>query len=253
MTSEKKEEIIAKVMKLMELGNEERNSNPHEREAATRKAAQLMAEYALDFADLRNSKPSDDAFAEIDVDGSTPIKVDFESSLAGSIARAFDCKVINTYRNGPWQICFVGSKHDLEISVYFFKFLRRTMYAMSAKNVTRENVRPSYGRNGRTKIDVQQARRNYCHGLVMTIGKRLAELYQKREEFIPADCKALMVVKKDKVEDFFRQQFPHVIPGRRTSLKGDVNAFHRGVADGHSVNLSRPIAHTGGAPSAQIG
>jgi len=253
MTSEKKEEIIAKIIKLMELGNEERNSNPHEREAATKKAAQLMAEYALDFADLRNNKPSDDAFAEIDVDGSFVRKVDFESSLAGNIARAFDCKVINTYRNGPWQICFVGLKHDLEIAVYFFKFLRRTMYAMANKNVTRENVRPSYGRNGRTKIDVQQARRNYCYGIVVTIGERLKELYQKREEFIPSDCKALMVVKKDRVEEFFRQKFPSVIPGRKTALRGDFSAYERGMKDGHSVNLSRPIAHTGGAPSAQIG
>ena len=248
----KKEEIIAKIMKLMELGNEEKNSNPHEREAATRKAAQLMAEYSLDFADLRNGKPTEDTFVTMNVDGSDENKVDYEAVLAAAIAEAFDCRVINTFRNGPWQIAFCGTKHDLEIAVYFFKFLRRTMYAMATKNITKETTSPTYGRSGSRRVDVRMARRNYCFGLVQTIHARLRDLYLKREEFIPSDCKALMVVKNTGLQTYFKNQFPNAVNGRSIRLSGDHRAYDKGVADGRNVNLSRPIAHTGGS-SAQLG
>jgi hypothetical protein len=137
--------------------------------------------------------------------------------------------MINTYRNGPWQIAFVGTKNDLEIAVFFFKYLRRTLFAMAKLRYPK---------------DVHSARRNYCYGLVVTIGERLEELYQKREEFIPSDCKALVVVKKDGLQKYYDQQFPGRVSSRRTRLKGDLGAYHNGKSDGKNVNLSRPISHT---------
>jgi len=254
MTAAPKEEIVAKIMKLMELGNKEKNSNPFEREAATKKAAAMMAEYCIDFAELRSAKPSEDAFVTYEVDGSEDRKVDFESALAGSIARAFDCKIINTWTKtypSTWIIAFVGSKHDLEISVYFFKHIRRTMYAMSVKNVTADAVRPKRGIRA-TGTDVRMARRNYCYGMVETISARMEDLYKKREEFIPSDCRALVVVKKQGLEKFFNQQYPNRVAGRRTSLRGDLAAFAAGKVDGQRVNLSRPIGNEN-RQSAQIG
>ena len=249
-----KEEVVAKIMKLLELSNAEKNDNPHERESASRAAARLMAEYAIDFAELRSSKPKEDTFVTYEVDGSEDKKVDFESALAGSIARAFDCKIINTWTKtypSTWVIAFVGSKHDLEISVYFFKHIRRTMYAMAAKNITVETVRPRNGRRA-TGTDVNMARRNYCFGMVETISVRMEDLYKKREEFIPSDCRALVVVKKQGLEKFFNQQYPNRTAGRRTSLRGDLGAFAAGKVDGQRVNLSRPIS-SNSSQSAQIG
>lgn len=249
-----KEEIISKIMKLLALGSSEKNDNPHERETASRMAAKLMAEWSIDFAELRSSKPSEDAFVTYEVSGSEDRKVDFESSLAGSIARAFDCKIINTWTKSldhRWVIAFVGSKHDLEISVYFFKHIRRTMYAMSIKNVTVETVRPRNGRRA-AGTDVNMARRNYCFGMVETISTRMEDLYKKREEFIPSDCRALVIVKKQGLEKYFNQQYPNRVSGRRTSLRGDLTAFGKGQEDGKRVNLSRPIS-SNNQQSAQIG
>jgi hypothetical protein len=254
MVAMPKEEIISKIMKLLALGSSEKNDNPHERETASRMAAKLMAEYAIDFAELRSSKPSEDAFVTYEVDGSEDRKIDFESALAGSIARAFDCKIINTWTKtypSTWIIAFVGSKHDLEIAVYFFKHIRRTMYAMSVKNVTVETVRPRNGRRA-TRTDVNMARRNYCFGMVETISTRMEDLYKKREEFIPSDCRALVVVKKQGLERYFNQQYPNRVKGRRTTLQGDLAAFGKGVEDGKHVNLSRPIS-SNNQQSTQIG
>jgi hypothetical protein len=237
MTHERKEEIVAKIMKLMELGNEENNSNPHEREAASRKAAEMMANYAIDFADLRSEKPKEDVFITIEVDGSADVKIDYESHLAFNIAHAFDCEMINTYRKGPWQIMFLGTKNDLEIAVFFFKHLRRTLSAMARLKFPR---------------DSHHSRKNYCFGLVTTVGERLEDLYKRREEFIPSDCRALVVVKKENLQNYFNQQFPDRSHGRRTQFKGNLEAYHQGKADGKTINLNRPISHTGGA-TAQIG
>jgi len=260
MTNEARDNIISKIMKLMELGNAEKNSNPHEREAATRMAAKMMADYSIDFAQLRDGKKNPDAFVSMSVDGSEDQKVDFEASLAFHIAKAFDCQMINSFvktftgerRYGAWEIHFIGTKNDLEIAVFFFKYLRRSLYALSQKNVTKETVMPTYTRSGQRKIDLKNARRNYCFGMTKVIGERLLELYQKREEFIPSDCKALMVVKKDGLEKKFRELFPDARKGRVTSLKGDTSAYHRGAEAGHKINLSRPIGNNGQA-SAQIG
>jgi len=259
MVAMPKEEIIAKIMKLLALGSSEQNDNPHERETASRRAAKMMADWSIDFAELRSSKPKEDTFVTYEVDGSEDRKVDFESALAGSIARAFDCKIINTWSKTlnpnsfvhPWVIAFVGSKHDLEISVYFFKHIRRTMYAMAAKNVTIGTVKPRNGRRA-TGTDVNMARRNYCFGMVESIAVRMEDLYMKREEFIPSDCKALVVVKKQGLEKYFNQQFPNSVKGRRTVLRGDLGAYTLGIVDGKRVNLSRPISNSGNQ-SAQIG
>jgi len=252
---ETKEKIVARIMKMMELGREDKNSNPNERENALRMAAKLMADYSIDIIDLRNGKPADSAFVTFTVEGSVDEKVDYEAMLAGSIAEAFDAKVINSWgSNGiNWVLKFCGTKHDLEIVVYFFKYLRRTMYAMASKNVTLENVRIPYGRKRVTDKDVREAQRNYCYGMVQTIGERLTELYKKREEFIPSDCRALVVVKKEGVEKYYRDQFPNSLTSRVRRLSGDLSAFDRGGRDGRNVNLSRPIASNGGGAShAQI-
>lgn len=237
MSPDSKEAIVAKIMKLMELGNEENNSNPHEREAAMRKAAQMMADYAIDFADLRSGKPKEDTFITIDVDGSAAVKVDYEGRLAYNIAHAFDCEMINTYRYGPWKIVFLGTKNDLEIAVFFFKHLRRTISAMARLKFPK---------------DRDHSRKNYCFGLVTTIGERLNDLYKRREEFIPSDCRALVVVKKEGLASFFDQKFPDRTKGRRSQFRGNLNAYYQGKDDGKHVNLNRPISHDGNR-TAQIG
>lgn len=261
MTEEARNNIISKIMKLMELGNAEKNSDTHEQQAAMNMAAKLMAEYSIDFAHLRNVNKDTDSFVQITVDGSDTKKVDFEATLAYQIAKAFDCKVINTTCNvlfggsvpyGSWQMCFVGTKNDLEIAVFFFKYLRRTVYSLANRNVTKDNVRPTYAGNGKRKVDLKNAKRNYCFGLVTTIGERLTDLYQKREQYIPSDCKELMVVKKDGLDKAFKEMFPHMKMRRTSGFKGDTGAYHKGKSDGMNVNLSRPISNNGAA-SAQIG
>jgi len=250
MTEESKEKIVATIMKCLELSREDNNGTEAERATAKEMAERLMAKYAIDFVDLRNGKPNDSVFVTFTVEGSAEEKVDFESALANGIAKAFDCKMINDWKldgfRYQWMLSFCGTKHDLEIVVYFFKYLRRTLYAMAQKNVTKETVNG----NGRTRITtsyIEEARRNYCLGMVRTINERLTELYAKREEFIPSDSRALVVVKKKGVEDYYHQQFPNIRNSRRKTMKGDIGAYYKGAEDGRNISLSRPIEGNGHA------
>jgi len=249
MTEESKEKIVATIMKCLELSREENNGTDGEKATAKEMAEKLMAKYAIDIVDLRDGRPDDSVFVTFKVDGSADEKVDFESALANGIAKAFDCKMINSWGiNGghtyKWELHFCGTKHDLEIVVYFFKYLRRTLYAMANKNITKETVT---GRARITPAYVREAQRNYCYGMVNAINVRLEELYMKREQFIPSDSRALVVVKKQGVEDYYRNQYPNARPGRSRRMSGDMRAFDKGREDGARINLSRPIEGNGHA------
>jgi hypothetical protein len=223
----KTQDMVAKILKLLELGDADKNSNPHEREMAQKKAAQLMAEYSLSFVDLREGKPRADSFTRIDIDGSEEKMVHWEGTLAHCIGRVFDCRVISLGGNrsyDPWKLAFLGAKTDIEIAIFFFKYLRRTVGVMSESISDRVKVQDSY-----------------AMGMVTTIDTRLEELFKKRDEFIPSDCKALVIQKKDDVNKFTESQFKHLRPIRHETIH-DHN-YEKGRADGQRVNLSRPIGN----------
>ncbi len=233
MAPEKKKEMIERIMKLLSLGDENRNDNPHERENAQRLAAKLMSEYSLDFIDLKTNAKREDVFARFDIDGAEGIKVNWEFSLAGQVAKVLDCKVIGSQLES-WKLCFMGTKTDLEVSIFFFKYLRRTVGVMSERRYS--------------KI---QERNNYAFGMVMTLKDRLEELFVKREEFIPSNCKDLMVIKNDDLQKYVKDQFPRI---KRSSFNigKDAHSYNRGREDGKKVNLSRPISN-GSVKTQQIG
>ncbi len=233
MTSEKKKEMVERVMKLLSLADSEKNDNLHERESAQRLAAKLMSEYSLDFIDLKANSKKEDLFIRIDVGGAEGIKVNWEFSLAGSVAKCFDCKCIGNSAD-TWKLCFLGTKSDIEIVVFFFKYLRRTVGVMSER-----------------RYPQIRERNNYAFGMVMTLKDRLEELFAKREEFIPSNCKDLMVIKNDDLQKYVKDQFPR-ISHTRFNIGKDAHSYNRGREDGKKVNLSRPISN-GSVKTAQIG
>ena len=250
MDAEKQRQINI-ILKCLALGDEDRNTSDAQRQVAQQKAAELMAKWGLDFADLRTMKPKADAFIRVDIDGSQSTKVDWESNLAGNIARAFDGEVVNINSSIYWQLSFLGAKTDIEIVVFFFEFLRRTIPVMSRRVINEQWIRENLRQFHITPKMIREEQRTYCFGMVKEIGIRLMQLYKQREAFIPADCKALMVVKKDGIAEFVKDQFPRLRSGRPISLRGSNAAYGAGKEDGRRVNLNRPIE--GGLNRGSIG
>lgn len=218
-------EMIQKITKLLNLSEEDKNENPHEREVAKRMAAKLMAEHAISFAEIESNgngqkKITTLTEAKLNTLGKKYRK--WEGLLGMYIAETWDSEIvlISSYR-GEKIISFLGHKSDLDIITDFFVYLRRTVSAMERLYT------------GRSKAD-------YTHGLVSTIGHRLKELYKIRQEVTPSECRDLIVVKKDAVAKFVKEKFPR-LRMRRYNSRATSSLFD-GMRDGNNVDLSRAAA-----------
>lgn len=240
MESEKKQDMISKVLKLLELGSADKNSNANEREVAMKKAAQLMEEYSISFMDLKTGKPSGGgAYVSMSVDTISTRKDHWEAWLAASIAECFESEMVrNPKEHNKWVAVFIGEKHDVELAVFFFKYLRRTVSVQTRKNITPE-IALEHG------FDIGKMRRSYAIGMTETLEYRMKQLYAIREEIRTAETKALVVVKNQGVLDKLHEVFPRV---KTTNRAVTVSKAGRrmGASDGNRINLSRPVSHTGG-------
>lgn len=237
-----KEEMVQKILKLLSLGNDERNYTP-ERESAQRKAAQLMAEHSLEFADLKGKTKG--VFTKIKVTGTDGEQINWEFLLSGAVASIFDCKVVGTsgfanVSQGDWQnvfnMVFMGTKGDLELAVFFFTYLRRNV-----------------GRMAEVRYKGKKDQSTYAFGCVSTLRERMEDLFKRREEFIPSTGKELMVLKKEELEKFVKEEFPR-LKNKFFDVGNNHSAYSQGKADGKRINLNRPIGSNGNASDrARIG
>jgi len=223
-----KQSMIDKIMKLLELGKDASGAFSAEQAAANEMASRLMAKHALSFNDLRGSKKGF-SFDRQKVDPLDEIFCAWEASLAKAIAEAFDCSIVtNKSRYTPWYLNFLGTKTDLEISIFFYRHLRRTV-----------------GRKAEIGFRLKRDREIYAFGMVNTISERLQDLYKRRNAVMDTESSALMVVKVDGLQGFVKNQFPSLKKGRTRWLRGSMEAYQKGQADGSKVSLSRPVSHNG--------
>lgn len=235
-----RKKIVDKIVKLMAMAALDSGATEGERENANRLLAKLMADYAIDIDEIKNSEKTG-SYRGVWVLATTYDYRDYEALLANCIAKIFDCTIVVGYNDGkifPNEefrhccMCFVGHEHDLAIAVYFFKYVRRTMFSMY-----RKHDRSIAGR----KRDKKNSERNYCFGFVDSVAKKLEDIYKKREELIPSDCRALILTKKNMTEEKFKELFPKTRKSTAKKLTGDYQKYSIGAADGKRINLSRPI------------
>ena len=214
-----KEKVMGWVQKLMTKAMHP-NTPKHEVEACEMKAAEFMARYKITMTQATQSQESNNPF-----DGLDKMRADFIGEgrsdwgyyLAFGIARAFDCKSIaESYRN---RVCFLGYADDVDTCLWFFNYLQIEIYLWAEK----------FSR-------LKKEQNSYAHGMVTTIEDRLKSLYKKVEEIIPSECKDLIVVRKQVVNKFTQNEFPHTKPKKRNQVKFD--AFAQGIKDGKNLDLA---------------
>ena len=214
-----KEKVMSWVQKLLTKSMHP-NTPRHEVAACEAKAAQLMAKYKISAIQASQSQESSNPLAGIDrqeVDFLVGGRTDWGYWLANAISKAFDCQIVALKEQQ--KICFIGYTDDIDTCIWFFNYLQIEIYLWTEKHST-----------------LVKERNSYAHGMVNTVGLRLRELYKKVEEIIPSDCRELVIVKKDKVNQFVNQQFPHT--GHMRQNKGSRDSFGQGLKDGKSLNLS---------------
>lgn len=214
-----KQKVIDWVQKLMTKAMHP-NTPKHEVEACERKAAELMARYKISMSKTIQNETSKGEFSGMEREEVGFIiggRSDWGYYLGLRIAETFDCEMIALKYNQ--SVCFLGYRDDVDTCKWFFDYLQIEIYLWAEKY---------------SKLVKKQ--NSYAHGMVAEVGKRLKSLYKRVEEIIPSDCRALVVVKKEKVANYFKSEFPRVRKSRATQKNYD--DFSQGMRDGKKLDLS---------------
>lgn len=209
--------IIDKIQKLLALGSN--NDQSAEADAALRKAAQIAEENGLSLSDV---SPKGEV-SNIGRQGATLSdisKTPWVSKLATCVGYTFGTQPVIDYNNS--KIMFVGTKSDLEMTLWYFNLIRiKTL--MSSKQFKKEKERMSYG-----------------EGVVLAINSRLSEMFTKvREEIRTETTKALVLVKQEEVDKAVSEYYPYLRKKFIRNRKIDSSAFRKGIDDGKKMGLIR--------------
>ena len=217
-----KEKVMEWVQKLMTKAMH-KGTPQHEIDACESKAAELMARYKISMTQAMHSEESVDPMEGIERDDMEFIgaskSTDWGYFLGFAIAKAFDCKGISMKYRGAFA--FMGYADDVDTCKWFFDYLQIEIYMWAEKFS-----------KGKRKQNA------YARGMVTTIRERLVSLYRKVEEIIPSDCRALIVINKEKVKQFAKNEFPSTHTHKSVKLGGNRNAYMTGREDGKNLDLT---------------
>lgn len=218
-----KDEIIEKINKLLNLGGE---GSSHEEKAALEKAAKLMEKHELQMADVKGYT-SKSAIQEVRIEGYDRHATQWEAQLANETAIAFDCKLIinQNYRDSKWEARFYGKGPDLELTRYFFTYLRNYVVVLADK-----------------KFKSGDDKTTYCWSFVLEVTKRLREMKEQKESILTSETTALVHVKTAAVERRVAELYPNIRTEQtKPSIKGSQEAFIKGREDGRNAPINRPL------------
>lgn len=232
MDTKKLESIKATIAKLITLAND-KGATQGESETAMERATALMAKYQLDQAEVLSQKIKKGENLDVIQEEAEcyyfESSYNWEYSLGWSIGHIFDCKTIQS-RNGfavvndkyfpSFKMIFIGLPDDVALALYFFDYCQNEI-----------------GRE--TELFTQQKRKgnDFALGMSARIIERLTEMYKKVAEQTHETCTALIVVKKDAIDKYVKEEFPSLRKGKPIKIK-DYTAYMQGVAAGERVTLS---------------
>jgi hypothetical protein len=226
------ESILRRINKLLAIASDTR-ANSNAALAAAAMAEKIMREHQIEHADLILTKVKDDLITETAVasaktNGTRVKEVPLWASwMAVAVARLNDCGARKYLAaSGDMGIQYCGYSADVKVAVYMFTYLVNTVLAATA------TYRKEYDLG-------RKATNSFRKGIASSITMRLEAMAitKKTEMWASSSGTALMVVKKDSIEEKYGTSiFP--VAQSKTSTS-DVGAFTRGVRKGHSIDIDR--------------
>ena len=215
-----REKVVEWVKKLMDKAADPATTEG-ERDAVQRKVEEFMARYKVTTMEATTpDEIKDHEMIQEDIKFAVPGKSNWGFMLAAGIAHVFECDCIRT--RGTQKIMhFLGFPDDVETCLYFFRvFQMQVIFAIDGIG-----------------YDTVNKKNSYAKGMTTRIYERMVDTYERVKEIVPAETKALMVVKKGAVEKFRKQQFPKT---SKSTLKDSIDhqAFIRGYKDGEGVSIA---------------
>lgn len=210
--------IIDRIQKLLSLGAD--NANENEAESALRMAAKLAGKHGIAISDI-DIKTQEVNVKDTSLTISSKQNGAWEGNLVSLICHCFDCQVVRDVRINKW--IFFGMKSDLELGLWYFKYLRMRII-----------------RIGKEKYRLVKERKSYGLGVLQGLSVRLIDnFYTEKQKYESVDTKALIVIKKEEVDNAVRNKFPRTSKPRPKNTTIDRGAFKSGKEDGENMPLSR--------------
>jgi len=154
---------------------------------------------------------------------------DWEGRLGWAITKAFDTEAIRIpdYNGGITKLAFLGRPEDVANTVYFFDYLQAAIAA-----------------NARKVFVSKRDKQDFGVGAVAVLKDRLIDL--NRQDILPENCRAIIVLNKGDVNTFVKKEFPYLKHNVGKSVRCN-GAYEKGREFGNKVALNRAVngeAHT---------
>ncbi len=220
-----RQKILDRLEKLMEhtdTSNGDRTFNANEMAIAQKLMKELMEKYDISINEIQQTQDRTTLVKEFmfDVTGRNP-RI-WIQHLANILGKFYDCRVVR----GGAKFYFVGFEMDAAVASKMFEKLYVQIY-YAALDATKGDT----GRARATRTN------EFSNGAVMALSGRLRQI--KDETF--KHTTALVVVKKETVNEAFKKLHPYTTSSRNTSNVSHSDDFYNGVVYGQQVEIHKSM------------
>lgn len=223
MEIEEKEKLMLRVKKLIAMLS---SPNPNEVKVANRKIKVLTDKYDIDIDLVKKIEDKQAFVEEVDIElNGNPKKWDLY--LFDNCARFYDCRSLSGYKH----MTMIGLPVDKDIAVDMYRMLKSTILDASKIRKIPKNL---FGfKERRSKI-----RGDYRLGMVLGIRSTLDRLKEERSKI--SDSTALVVAKKEIIDQFVKDQYPDLGSFRAGSQRFS-QSFYDGVEKGKTIQINQQV------------
>lgn len=220
--------LVERVRKLM--AKAEASAHPHEADAFSRKAADLVARHRIAPEQLAAAAAGSDELALREILLGRGAYVRGRLALLMAVADAHDAKVVFGSRPEGTTAYVAGSAIDLDVVEVMYQSLHAQMAAQMA------NERRS------TAAATQRFRRSFMFGFADRVGRLLSETRRVVEQDAPAapsgTSSPAVLDRSRRIDDFLEQSFGRVRTAR-TSAGAELHGWSAGAAAADGVDVGR--------------
>jgi hypothetical protein len=204
--------------------------------AAAEMVGRLLERYALSMEEI-DVREQRCVQIEVPIGGKRRRPID---GCVTAIARFCDCKVWVSRDAVLPSYVFFGFDADTALAGYLFNVIDR---AMATALMAFRGMHPRL-----SGLGLRRASKSFLQGMAARVADRLDEMHWKRDANVAAQRStgtALILVKRQVVEDAFRETEIRLVAAAGLSRARLNGAFRDGLAAGDRVNLNRPVGDVG--------
>jgi len=222
ITNKEKEEVLIKIEKLMAHTKIGTNGavNINEMAVANKLIKELMDKYSITIDEIKNTSDKSTLVNKVVGNIFKGQSEQWAWRLSSIVSEFYDCRCIRVRE----KLYFIGFDIDAKVALKMYSYL----FIQINKASYGATETPSF-------IDKKVRRLDFCMGAIHSLDERLKEIKSEREK--QETTTALVVVKKDVVDDQTNKLFPKLKSSNNTIKYHITEDFMNGVVFGKKVKL----------------